>query len=107
MTSVERLFEFAKRVRNLERAFCAREGMTRDHDSLPKRFMDHPLEEGPHKGWVLKSSEFEKMKSKYYTLRGWDIATGAPTRETLEQTGHGDIGQDLEKRGKLPTIVSE
>ncbi len=102
-TSVEKLFEYAKRVRNLERAFCAREGMTRDHDSLPKRFMDHPLEEEPHKGWVLKSSEFEKMKSKYYTLRGWDITTGIPTRETLEQTGLGDIAQDLEKRGKLPT----
>ena len=106
-TSAGKLFEFAKKVRNLERAFCAREGMTRDHDSLPKRFMDRPLEEGPHKGWMLKSSEFEKMKSKYYTLRGWDIDTGIPTRETLEQTGLEDIAQDLEKRGKLPAKASE
>jgi aldehyde:ferredoxin oxidoreductase len=100
--NVERLFEYAKTVRNLERAFCAREGMTRDHDSLPKRFMDQPLEEGSHKGWMLKSSEFEKMKSKYYTLRGWDIITGVPTRETLEQTGLGDVADDLETHGKLP-----
>ena len=82
-TSVDKLFEFAKRVRNLERAFCAREGMTRDHDSLPKRFMDRPLEQEPHKGWVLKSSEFEIMKSKYYALRGlgcchWDSNSGNP-----------------------------
>lgn len=56
---------------------------------------------------MLKSSEFEKMKSKYYALRGWDIDAGIPTRETLEQTGLGDIAQDLEKRGKLPTKASE
>lgn len=53
-TSVDKLFEFAKRVRNLERVFCAREGMTQDHDSLPKRFMYRPLEQGPHKGWGVE-----------------------------------------------------
>ena len=101
-TSVDTLFEFAKRVKNLERAYCVREGMTREMDSLPKRFMDNPLKEGPFKGAVLESSKFEDMKSKYYALRGWDIATGIPTRETLQQTGLTNIGRDLEKRGKLP-----
>jgi aldehyde:ferredoxin oxidoreductase len=104
-TSVDMLFRFAKRVRNLERAYCVREGMTRETDSLPKRLkrlMDKPIEQGEHKGEVLKSSKFEQMKSKYYTLRGWDVATGIPTRETLEQTGLKDVAKDLEKRGKLP-----
>ena len=106
-TSEDMLFELAKKVRNLERAYCVREGMTRKTDSLPKRFMDHPIEEGPSKGEVLKSSEFEKMKNKYYELRGWDIATGIPTRETLEQAGLKDVARDLEKRGKLPGKSAE
>jgi aldehyde:ferredoxin oxidoreductase len=101
-TTFEMLFTIAKRVRNLERAYNVREGMTRERDSLPKGFMDHPLEKGDSKGSVLESAEFEKMKDQYYALRGWDIATGVPTRETLEQTGLEDIACDLEKRGKLP-----
>ena len=101
-TSVDRLFEFAKRVRNLERAYCVREGMTRETDSLPKKLMDRPVESGPFKGEVLESAKFEKMKDEYYTLRGWDIDTGTPTRETLEQYGLGDVAEDLERRGKLP-----
>jgi len=103
-TSVDTLFKFAKRVRNLERAYCVREGMTREMDSLPKRFMDHPIQRGEVTS-VLESSKFEQMKDKYYALRGWDIATGIPTRETLEQSGLGDVAQDLEKRGKLPRKV--
>ena len=76
--------------------------MTRDTDSLPKGFMNNPVERGDFKGAVLESTKFEQMKSQYYTLRGWDVATGIPTKETLKQTGLGDVAQDLEKRGKLP-----
>jgi len=81
-TSADMLFDFARRVKNLERAYAIREGMTREMDSLPKEFMDQPVAEGEHKGSVLKSAEFEKMKDKYYALRGWDAATGIPTRES-------------------------
>jgi aldehyde:ferredoxin oxidoreductase len=101
-TTHDMLFTIAKRVRNLERVFNVKEGMTRDRDALPRGFMDHPLEKGDSAGSVLKSAEFEKMKDQYYALRGWDIATGIPTRETLEQTGLGDIAGDLEQSGKLP-----
>jgi len=101
-TSADELFGYAEKVRTLERAFCAREGMTRETDSLPKGIMDKPLADGPFKGEVLKSSEFEKMKDKYYTLRGWDVATGIPTRECLVVAGLEDVAEDLEKRGKLP-----
>ncbi|MFC1914948.1 aldehyde ferredoxin oxidoreductase family protein [Chloroflexota bacterium] len=104
-TSVDKLMEFAERVKNLERAYAIREGMTREMDSLPKEFMDQPIAEGEHKGSVLKSAEFEKMKDKYYALRGWDATTGIPTRKTLEQTGLGYVARDLEKSGKLPGKV--
>jgi aldehyde:ferredoxin oxidoreductase len=101
-TSFEKLTEAAKRVKNLERAFNVREGMDRNMDVLPKRFMDTPLKEGPAKGAVLETSKFEDMKSRYYSLRGWDIDTGIPKSDTLEKLGLKDVARDLEKRGKLP-----
>ena len=53
-------------------------------------------------GSVLASSHFEQMKDRYYALRGWDVATGVPSRETLDQYGLGYVVRELEKRGKLP-----
>jgi len=100
--SDEMLFNFARKVKNLERAYDVREGLTRDLDSLPKNMMDKPLKRGKFKGSVLETNKFEQMKSKYYALRGWDVATGIPTHEVLEKTGLGDIAKDLEKNGKLP-----
>jgi aldehyde:ferredoxin oxidoreductase len=99
-TSLDTLFQFAKRVKNMERAFCVREGMTRETDALPKKFMDYPIQGGDSSS-VLESKKFEEMKGKYYALRGWDVATGIPTQETLEQYGLSYVVQDLEKRGKL------
>jgi aldehyde:ferredoxin oxidoreductase len=101
-TGAATLHEVAGRVKHLERAFCVREGMTRETDSLPRQFTDKPLEEGPFKGMVLKTSDVEALKDRYYALRGWDLATGIPTRETLEAAGLGDVAHDLEERGKLP-----
>jgi aldehyde:ferredoxin oxidoreductase len=102
-TNADMLFRFARKVKNLERAYCTREGMTRDMDSLPKRFMDHTIQEGIHKDSVLETNRFELMKDKYYALRGWDVATGIPTQKTLEQYGLGYVAQDLEeRRNKLP-----
>jgi len=49
---------------------------------------------------ILGKSRFEAMKDRYYTVRGWDLATGIPTRETLEKCGLGYVADDLEKRGK-------
>jgi len=68
--------------------------------------MDHPIEAGRFKGEVLETDKFEKMKDDYYVLRGWDIATGIPTRETLEKDGLKDVARDLEKLGKLPGKVA-
>jgi aldehyde:ferredoxin oxidoreductase len=48
---------------------------------------------------VLDRGEFEKMKNDYYTLRGWDINTGFPTKTRLLELGLNDIINDLEKRG--------
>jgi aldehyde:ferredoxin oxidoreductase len=80
--------EFRKcgeRLQTMARAYCAREGLRREHDALPGRLMRDPLPDGPAKGMVLDYSSLEKMKDKYYELRGWDLATGVPTTSTLKE----------------------
>jgi len=101
-TSVADLFKFAKRIKNLERAYNAREGMTRETDKLPRRFMDNPVKVDDTTTSVLETAKFEGMKDRYYALRGWDVATGIPTRETLEQYGLSYVADELEKLSKLP-----
>jgi aldehyde:ferredoxin oxidoreductase len=75
-----------ERIVNLERLFIAREGITRQDDTLPRRFLEEPLPEGsgPSTGSVL---ELEPMLDEYYRARGWDVETGLPTEEKLEELG--------------------
>jgi aldehyde:ferredoxin oxidoreductase len=37
------------------------------------------------------------MLSAYYAARGWDEATGRPTRATLLRLGLGDVADDISK----------
>ena len=99
----DELFKIAKRVMHLERAYNIREGRTRDDDTLPKRFFERPAPDGEFEGDLMNRDKFEKMKDEYYTLRGWDLKTGIPTKETFLDFELPDIAEDLEKRGKLPT----
>ena len=52
-------------------------------------------------GQVVDRDEFEKMKSEYYGLRGWDVESGLPTRAKLEELQLRDIADDLDERGLL------
>jgi len=101
-TSAEDLFKFAHKIRTLERAYEVGEGVSREKDTLPKRYIDHPVKEGPVKGAVLESAKFEEMKTKYYELRRWDVKTGIPTEETLKELGLDDVAARLKKLGRLP-----
>jgi aldehyde:ferredoxin oxidoreductase len=87
----ERFQKIAERIRNLERMFDVRQGLTRADDSLPKKFFEKPLSKGKYEGAVLDKAKFEQMKDEYYELRGWDRQTGIPTRDKLEQLGLGDV----------------
>jgi aldehyde:ferredoxin oxidoreductase len=93
--TAESLLEAAHRVHTLERAFCMREGLTRADDTLPKRFFEEPVPEGPYKGEKIDPVKLEKMKTEYYTLQGWDPETGVPTQATLEELGLNDVAEDL------------
>jgi aldehyde:ferredoxin oxidoreductase len=62
--------------------FNAREGITRKDDTLPSRFLDDPMPEGPGKGQTV---DLDPMLDDYYRLRGWDLETGLPTKETMHR----------------------
>lgn len=47
------------------------------------------LEDGASKGLQVTTEEVEAAKDVYYTLAGWDVATGVPQAATLERLGLG------------------
>lgn len=75
------LLKIGERVNNLVRLFNIREGLTKELDTLPKRFFEQPLREGPSKDQVV---ELELLMEEYYTVRGWD-SDGVPTKEKLKE----------------------
>jgi aldehyde:ferredoxin oxidoreductase len=102
-TNAQDLFRYARKIRTLERAYEAGEGLTSERDTLPSRFFDNPIARGPWKGAVLRSDEFEQMKRRYYALRGWDPDTGIPAQATLRQMQLDEVAEDLKALGRLPT----
>jgi aldehyde:ferredoxin oxidoreductase len=95
----DELLRIGERIINIERAFNAREGATRRDDSLPWRFLEEPYPDGPAKGQVVR---LEPMLDEYYAFRGWDRATGLPSRRKLTDLGLEDAADELQNLGKLP-----
>jgi len=114
----EELYEIGARVFNLQRAILVREGHSgRESDQPPTRCFEEPLkfdqvnpdclvlgrdgEVLSRKGAMLDRGEFEKMKSEYYEIRGWDAASGRQTKASLQSAELTDVAEDLEGRGLL------
>jgi len=96
--SADEVLSVGERITNLDRAFNIREGLTRKDDSLPERFLKEPLTAGQSKGHVV---DLDLMLDEYYGARGWDKASGFPSRKKLEQLGLDGAADDLETLGKL------
>jgi len=79
--SITDLITIGERIYNLERLFNVREGFSRKDDTLPKRFLETPLNEGPSKNRVVP---LEDLLNEYYNVRHWD-ENGIPTDELLEK----------------------
>ena len=77
----------ARRV-NLMKVFNAREGFTREEDKLSKR-LHQQLKGGTSDGLQITEDELEAAKDLYYRMAGWDVETGNPTAERLEELGIG------------------
>ena len=93
--SMEQLLLAGERIRNLERMFDVRQGLTRSMDILPDKFFEKPLSKGKYEGAVLDREKFEQMKDEYYERRGWDKATGIPTRQKLTELGLEDVADEV------------
>jgi aldehyde:ferredoxin oxidoreductase len=79
----EEVTKVGERINNLARAFNVREGFKRADDNLPERLMTEPLQSGASKGHVISREDLNIMLDEYYTVRGWDLKTGIPTKKKL------------------------
>jgi len=81
--------KIGERRLNMLRAFNAREGAGRDHDTLPKRIYDEPLKGGASDGVAVTRQEVQDALDTYYEMCGWDVSTGKPTPTKLQELGLG------------------
>jgi aldehyde:ferredoxin oxidoreductase len=93
--TADEVMRVGERVNNLARAFNAREGFGRKDDVLPDRLMNEPITEGLSKGQRVSPEDLNRMLDEYYQVRGWDLATGTPTRAKLVELGLGYVADQL------------
>ena len=84
--SADELNRAGERIWNLSRLFNLRAGITAADDTLPRRVMERPLEEGPQAGKVLCREDLGRALQAYYQQRGWD-EKGEPSLEKLAELG--------------------
>jgi aldehyde:ferredoxin oxidoreductase len=118
--SFEGGIEVGRKIWNLDHAIWTLQGRHRDmvhfasnvYDQQPPFPMDDPDVHLPGKEsgkWgyfgysyrTLDRGGFDRFKTHFYELQGWDPTTGYPTRETLESLGLGHVADELEMNGKL------
>ncbi|MEW6377947.1 MAG: aldehyde ferredoxin oxidoreductase family protein [Thermodesulfobacteriota bacterium] len=75
-----------ERIYTLERMMLIKDGISRQDDTLPKRYFNEPIPEGPARGEVILRKEFDNMLDEYYRLHRWD-KNGIPKKETLKRLG--------------------
>ncbi len=82
----DKLWEIARRNRNLIRALNVRRGLRRSDEKPPE---DH---------WKKREPETEqKLLDMYYEFKGWNM-DGIPTKETLETLGLDYVSTDFIQR---------
>ncbi|MBW2411319.1 MAG: aldehyde ferredoxin oxidoreductase family protein, partial [Deltaproteobacteria bacterium] len=84
--SSKQLRTIAERIYTLERMMLVGDGISRKDDTLPKRYFEEPIPEGPAKGSVIDITGFDRMLDENYRLHGWD-RDGIPTKRTLKRLG--------------------
>lgn len=94
--SPDDILKAGERINNLATAFNVREGFSRKDDTLPERLMTEPLKGGASKGHYISKDDLNQMLDDYYSARGWDLATGAPTRTKLTELGLAYAAEQLE-----------
>src|SRR4030067_1122546 len=83
--SIKEMLKAGERAWNLKRVINNRLGLTRVNDRLPKALLEPYADCLPRESCYVP--EFEVMLEAYYVARGWDPATGYPSKEKLNQLG--------------------
>ncbi|USH00798.1 aldehyde ferredoxin oxidoreductase family protein [Thermococcus argininiproducens] len=82
--STDDYLKIGERIWNAERLFNLKAGLDpAKDDTLPKRFLEEPMPEGPNKGHTVRLKE---MLPRYYALRGWS-EDGKIPEEKLKELG--------------------
>lgn len=92
--TLKELLRVGERRLNMLRAFNARDGIGREADVLPKK-LSRALKGGKSEGLTVNKEQIEQAKDWYYAMAGWDVNTGMPTREKLDQIGLTWIADEL------------
>lgn len=91
------IMKAGERALTMARAFNAREGFTKDDDTIPARF-HQKFDKAPADGIPIDPEVFRKALDTYYAIRNWDIKTGHPTEGLLIELGLAWVA-DLLKQG--------
>ncbi|MFN8524234.1 MAG: aldehyde ferredoxin oxidoreductase family protein [Chloroflexota bacterium] len=92
--SKEELNEVAERGLAMARLFNLRCGFTKADDKLPPRLME-PLKEGPFANKPFSTQDIVAVVENYYKTRGWNVADGVPTTDTLNKLGIKDYAEPV------------
>ena len=101
-TAPDELMLVGRKIHNLEKAFnTLHAGFGRADDLPPPRLSSEPVASGRFVGARLDLEAWEQTLDEYYTLHGWDKATGWQTRAGLAGLGMGAVALRLAAAGRL------
>ncbi len=78
------LKEIGQRILDTERLINADFGLSRQDDTLPKRYFDDPMPARKTKGHKIDREKFQIMLDEYYAERGWDSEGRVPSDKKKE-----------------------
>ena len=92
--SLDEFLKIGERIVNLERAYIVREGFRRRDDTLPRRILQEPI---PDSYIPPIGKNLDIMLDDYYSIRGWDMKSGIPQEQKLEELGLDFVSEDLKQ----------
>ena len=94
----DELLRIGQRIHNIGKAFnTLHTNFSRKDDFPPIRYMTEPIKSGPYANQVLSENEWNRMLDEYYTLEGWDPATGQQTEAGLLALGLSSVAEKLKQ----------
>lgn len=87
--SADEYLTIGERILNMRKAFNMREGIKPSDYKLPDRAIGKiPLKKGPLKGVTI---DMDELRKEFYSSVGWDMNTGGPTKEKLNELNIGSL----------------